>query len=139
MIKHNNWCYYNDGVNNLRGKFVNFGFSYSEFKVQKKCLIFNIIPFYITLYFSDDIIRRNCFYEQYIAIGYFKKSLDFKHSKFINTADIEEKKIRNAAIMLNWILTHYQTTNDGHTFGWDDSMGNKVSSADIAIKYFKQQ
>lgn len=47
------------------------------------------------------------------------------------------KSIRDAAIMLRWVLTHYSTATIDNMFAWTDSLEREVTSADIAKEYFK--
>ena len=53
------------------------------------------------------------------------------------TKMLKEKDIRDAAIMLRWVLTHYSTATIDNMFAWTDSLDREVTSADIAQEYFK--
>jgi hypothetical protein len=55
----------------------------------------------------------------------------------LKKANKSNERIRQMAVMLKWVLTHYSTTNDGIWLGWADSMGREATCADIAQEYFK--
>ena len=78
-IKHGQWVYAEkDGIY-LRGKYIDFAFYYARFKVQKRYLLFNILPIYIDINspIMSNYQDRYCYYYEDDSICHFNKVLQY--------------------------------------------------------------